>query len=67
MRLVVLGAVIAVLGLTMSLGGFAWGLIGGEWWQGPTLLNGMGWLVVGVGVALVVVGIVRRSRDRARP
>jgi hypothetical protein len=65
MRLVVTGAVIAVLGLAMSLGGFAWGLAGGEWWPGPTLLNGLGWLVLGVGVALAVVGLVRRSRSRA--
>jgi hypothetical protein len=66
MRLVVIGAVIAVLGFVMSLSGFAWGLGGGEWWPGPTLLNGFGWLVLGVGVALAVVGLVRRSRNRAR-
>lgn len=66
MRLVVIGAVIAVLGFAMSLGGFAWGLVGGKWWPGPTLLNGSGWLVLGVGVALVVVGLVRRSRTRPR-
>ena len=65
MRLVVIGAVIAVLGFAMSLGGFAWGLTGGEWWPGPTLLNGFGWLVLGAGVALAIVGLVRRSRSRA--
>lgn len=66
MRLVVIGAVIAVLGFAMSLGGFAWGLAGGEWWPEPTLLNGFGWLLLGVGVALVVVGLVLRSGSRAR-
>ena len=66
MRLVVIGAVIAVVGCAMALGGFAWGLAGGEWWPGPTLLNGFGWLVLGVGVVLAVVGLVRQSRNRAR-
>ena len=71
MRLVVIGAVIAVLGFALSLGSFAWGLAGGEWWPGPTLLNGFGWLVLGVGVALAVLGLVRRSETtpalRCRP
>jgi hypothetical protein len=66
MRLVVIGAVLAVIGFAMSLGGFAWGLAGDAWWPGPTLLNGFGWLILGVGVALVVVGLVRRSGSRAR-
>lgn len=66
MRLVVIGAVIAVFGFAVSLGGFTWGLAGGEWWPGPTLLNGFGWLLLGVGVALAVLGVVRRSRNRAR-
>jgi hypothetical protein len=66
MRLVVIGVVVASLGFLMSLGGFAWGLTGGEWWPGPTLLNGFGWLVLGGGVALAVLGLVRQSRNRTR-
>ena len=65
MKLVVIGAVLAVLGFAMSLVGFAWGLAGRERWPGPTLLDGFGWLVLSVGVALVVVGLVRQSRSRA--
>jgi hypothetical protein len=67
MRLVVVGAVIAVLGLAMSLGGLVWGLAGGVWWPGPTLLNGVGWLILAAGVVLVVVGLVRRSRRGTSP
>jgi hypothetical protein len=66
-KLVVVGAIIALLGFAMSLGGFAWGLAGGEWWPGPTLVNGFGWPVLGVGVALAVVGLVRRSRSGTHP
>jgi len=65
MRLRVAGVVIAVVGMVMPFGGFAWGLATGDWWPGPTLLNGFGWLVVAAGAALAVVGALGGDGNQA--
>jgi len=64
MTLRVAGVAIAVIGIVMPLVGFAWGLAGGDWWPGPTLLIGCAWLVVAAGSAFAVVGFLPRSDDR---
>ena len=58
---VVLGAVLVLVGAVWALQGF--GMLGGSAMTGSTLWAVIGPIVALVGLALIVIGIARRSRS----
>ena len=61
---IVIGIVLALLGLVWMLQGF--GVIGGSAMSGSALWATIGPIVLIVGVVLIVIGIVRGRRGAAR-
>lgn len=61
---VIPGAILAVVGLVWTLQGT--NVLGGSAMSGSPLWATIGPIVLVIGVALIVVGIVRRRRSRTR-